>query len=103
MASKRSRVPQPRALKRKVATRQPRKTLVVFCEGEKTAVELRRQFDGSSDKSLDAAKYMPLIGDAVRHAALLDTRHQRDGSKFPHNNPSSGMPCLIASVRPPAD
>ena len=36
MTSKRSRAPQPRSLKRKVATRQPRKTLVVFCEGEKT-------------------------------------------------------------------
>jgi RloB-like protein len=36
MASKRSRVPQPRSLRRKVGTRQPRKTLVVFCEGEKT-------------------------------------------------------------------
>lgn len=214
MASKRSRAPQPRTLKRKVATRQPRKTLVVFCEGEKTepqymlalrqqpfvkdtaavdiqvetgrggavpltlvtlaiaaraksaaeeaeidefwcvfdvewprnhphlheaiakaeahdiklaisnpcfelwlilhdrnhgswldnsqAVELRRQLDGSPNKSLDTAKYMSLIEDAVRHAALLDTRHQRDGSKFPHNNPSSGMHCLIASVRPPA-
>lgn len=36
MAGKRSRAPQPRSLKRKVATRQPRKTLVIFCEGEKT-------------------------------------------------------------------
>lgn len=215
MASKRSRAPQPRTLKRKVATRPPRKTLVVFCEGEKTepqyllalrqepfvrdaaavdirvqtgrggavpltlvtlattaraksaaeeaeidefwcvfdvewprnhphlpeaiakaeangirlaisnpcfelwlilhyrnhgswldngaAVELRRQLDRSTNKSLDAAKYMSLIEDAVRRAAGLDGRHQRDGSKFPHNNPSSGMHYLIASVRPPAD
>ena len=36
MVSKRSRTPQPRTLKRKVATRPPRKTLVVFCEGERT-------------------------------------------------------------------
>lgn len=215
MASKRSRAPQPRTLKRKVATRLPRKTLVVFCEGEKTepqyllalrqepfvrdaaavdirvetghggavpltlvtlataaraksaaeeaeidefwcvfdvewprnhphlpeaiakaksngirlaisnpcfelwlilhyrnhrswldnsaAVELRRQLDRSTSKSLNAAQYMSLIEDAVRHAAGLDTRHQRDGSEFPHNNPSSGMHYLIASVRPPAD
>lgn len=215
MASKRSRAPQPRALKRKVATRPPRKTLVIFCEGEKTepqyllalkqeafvtdaaavdirvetgrggavpptlvtlataaraksaaeeaetdefwcvfdvewprnhphlpeaiargtannirlaisnpcfelwlilhhrnhgswldnsaAVELRRQLDGSTNKSLGAAKYMSLIEDAVQRAAALDTRHQRDGSEFPHNNPSSGMHHLIASVRPPAD
>ena len=30
------RKPGSRPLKREVATRQPRKTLVVFCEGEKT-------------------------------------------------------------------
>jgi hypothetical protein len=214
MVSKRSRTSQPRTLKRKVATRPPRKTLVVFCEGEKTepqyllalkqepfvkdtaavdirvetghggavpltlvtlataaraksaaeeaeidefwcvfdvewprnhphlpeaiaraeandirlaisnpcfelwlilhyrnhgswldnsaAVELRRQLDGSTNKSLNAAKYMSLIEDAVRRAADLDTRHERDGSEFPHNNPSSGMHYLIASVRPSA-
>jgi RloB-like protein len=67
------------------------------------AVQLRRQLDGSTNKSLDAAKYMPLIEDAVRHAVHLDTRHHRDGSRFPHNNPSSGMHRLIDSVRPPVD
>jgi hypothetical protein len=215
MTSKRSRAPQPRPLKRKVATRPPRKTLVVFCEGEKTepqyllalkqqpfikdaaavdirvetgrggavpltlvtlataaraksaaeeaevdefwcvfdvewprnhphlpdaiaraeandiklaisnpcfelwlilhyldhgswlensqAVELRRQLDGSTNKSLDAAKYMPRIEDAVRHAAALDTRHERNRTGFPHNNPSSGMHHPIASVRPPSE
>lgn len=215
MTGKRSRAPQPRSLKRRVATRRPRKTLVVFCEGEKTepqylmalrqepfvkdaaavdikvetgrggavpltlvtlaiaahakstaeeaeidefwcvfdiewprnhphlheaiakadandirlaisnpcfelwlilhyrnhgswldncaAVELRRQLDGSTNKNLDAARYMSLIEDAVRRAAALDTRHQRDGTRFPHNNPSSGMHYLIASVRPPTD
>lgn len=67
------------------------------------AVELRRQLDGSTDKGLNAAKYMPQVAVAARHAALLDARHQRDGTTFPDNNPSSGMHCLIASVRPPAD
>jgi hypothetical protein len=213
MASKRSRASQPRTLKRKVATRPPRKTLVVFCEGEKTepqyllalkqeplvkdtaavdirvetghggavpltlitlataartksvaeeaeidefwcvfdvewprnhphlpeaialaeandirlavsnpcfelwlilhyrdhgswldnreAVELRRQLDRSTNKSLNAATYMPLLEDAVRRAADLDTRHKRDGSEFPHDNPSSGMHRLIAAARLP--
>jgi hypothetical protein len=67
------------------------------------AVELRRQLDGSTNKSLDAAKYMPRIEDAVRHAAVLDTRHERNRTGFPHNNPSSGMHHLIASVRPPSE
>ncbi|HEX4834378.1 MAG TPA: RloB family protein [Trebonia sp.] len=214
MTSRRARAPQPRPLKRKVAIRRPRKTLVVFCEGETTgpqcllalkqepfvkdaaavdirvetghggavpltlvalataararsaaeeaeidefwcvfdvewprnhphlpeaiarakangirlaisnpcfepwlilhyrdhgswldnddAVRLRRHLDGSANKSLDAASYMPLIEDAVRRAVALDRRHERNGSEFPRNNPHSGMHHLIASVRPPA-
>jgi RloB-like protein len=65
------------------------------------ARRLRRQHDGSSDKNLDAAKYMPLINNAVRRAVDLAKRHQRDGAVFPHDNPSSGMHLLIATVQPP--
>jgi hypothetical protein len=61
----------------------------------------RRRIDGSSDKGLDAAKYMPLAGDAARRAADLDERHQRNGTTFPDDNPSSGMHRLLASVEPP--
>jgi hypothetical protein len=61
----------------------------------------RRRLDGSSDKGLDAAKYMPLAGDAARRAAELDERHQRNGTTFPDDNPSSGMHRLLASVEPP--
>ena len=63
---------------------------------------LRRQLDGSSDKGLDAAKYMPLTADAVRRAAELDRRHLHDGTVFPHDNPSSGMHRLLAAVEPPS-
>jgi hypothetical protein len=48
-----------RPLKRKVATRRPRKTLVVFCEGEKTEPEY-----------LDALKRQP----PVRDVAAVDLR-----------------------------
>jgi hypothetical protein len=48
-----------RPLKRKVATRQPRKTLVVFCEGERTEPEY-----------LDALKRQP----SVRDVAAVDLR-----------------------------
>lgn len=65
------------------------------------ALRLRRQLDGSSDKGLDAAKYMPLIADATRRAAGLDRRHLQDGTVFPHDNPSSGMHRLLAAVEPP--
>jgi len=65
------------------------------------AWRLRRQVDGSSDKGLDAAKYMPLTADAARRAAELDRRHRQDGTVFPHDNPSTGMHRLIAAVEPP--
>lgn len=67
------------------------------------ARRLRRQLDGSSDKGVQAARYMPLTADAARRAAQLDRRHQRDGSAFPHDNPSSGMHRLLAALEPPAN
>jgi hypothetical protein len=61
----------------------------------------RRRLDGSSDKGLDAATYMPLAGDAARRAVELEERHERNGTAFPDDNPSSGMHRLLASVEPP--
>jgi len=210
--AKKARKPEPRSLKRKVAIRRPKKTLVVYCEGEKTepqyllalkeqpfvrdvaavdlrvetghggavprtlvslAVEardrargeegeidefwcvfdvewpknhpglkeairraadngiklavsnpcfelwlilhfqdhgawadnegvrrLRAQLDGSSNKGLDAARYMPLVAEAARRAAALSKRHLRAGTEFPHDNPSSGMHLLVAAAGP---
>jgi hypothetical protein len=64
------------------------------------AKRLRQQLDGSNDKGLDVARYMPLVSDAARRAAKLDERHRRDGTPFPEDNPSSGMYRLLASVEP---
>jgi hypothetical protein len=69
----------------------------------KEARRLRRQLDGSSDKGVDGAKYMPLTAAAVRRAAALATRHRDNGTVFPHDNPSSGMHRLVASVEPSED
>jgi hypothetical protein len=66
------------------------------------ARRLRRHLDGSSDKGLQAARYMPLTADAARRAAELDTRHQQNGTTFPHDNPSSGMHRLLTAVHPPS-
>jgi hypothetical protein len=66
------------------------------------ARRLRRQVDGSSDKGLEPAKYMSFTADAARRAAGLDKRHLRDGTVFPHDNPSSGMHRLLAAVEPPS-
>jgi hypothetical protein len=65
------------------------------------ARRLRREFDGSSDKGLDAAKYMPLTAEAAGRAAELDRRHMRNSAVFPHDNPSSGMHRLLTAVEPP--
>lgn len=64
------------------------------------ASKLRRQLDGSSGKGLDSGKYMPLINDAARRAARLEERHRLDATRFPHDNPSSGMFHLVAAVAP---
>jgi hypothetical protein len=64
------------------------------------ACRIRRQLDGSRDKGLDTQKYMPLIRDAARRAEKLDESHHRDGTRFPSDNPSSGMYRLLATVEP---
>lgn len=66
------------------------------------ARRLRRSLDGADDKGLDAAKYMPLRSTARSRAAALEKRHHENGTSFPHDNPSSGMRCLIAAVEPPS-
>jgi len=57
--SRRDRRAGARTLKRKVATREPRKTLLVFCEGERTEPEY-----------LGALKRQP----RVRDVAAVDIR-----------------------------
>ncbi len=66
------------------------------------ARRLRRQLDGSSDKGLDAAKYMPFTAYAARRAAELDRRHLQNSTVFPHDNPSSSMHRLLTAVEPPS-
>lgn len=62
-----------------------------------------RALDGRSGKSINASQYMPLRDKAVRRARLLDHKHQRDGSNFPENNPSSSMHEFLAAIEPPRD
>jgi len=62
------------------------------------ACRLRQRLDGSAGKGLDAARYMPLTGHAVRRATRLDERHQRDGTDFPNTNPSSSMHRLLTAI-----
>ena len=62
------------------------------------ATRLRHSHDGSKDKGLDGATYMPRRADATRRARSLDERHRRGGTDFPHDNPSSGMYRFLAAV-----
>lgn len=64
------------------------------------ASRIRRRLDGSSGKELDPAKYMALVSDAAARATRLDERHRRDETRFPHDNPSSGMFRLLSAVGP---
>ena len=62
------------------------------------ARRLRRSHDGQADKGLDGAVYMARRAVAAKHASALEALHARNGTKFPEDNPSSGMHRLIAAV-----
>jgi len=55
------------------------------------------------DKGIAPAKYMPHVGQASARAAKLEERHLRNDTRFPTDNPSSGMHRLIAAVHVPAE
>ncbi|BCJ63173.1 RloB family protein [Polymorphospora rubra] len=67
------------------------------------ARRLRRTHDGQSDKGLAAQTYMTLRKAAADRARALEKWHAGNGTEFPHDNPSTGMHRLIASVTPPFD
>ncbi|MBW3086836.1 hypothetical protein KEM60_03065 [Austwickia sp. TVS 96-490-7B] len=62
------------------------------------AIRLRRDLDGSDLKHLDAEKYRPHIDDAVRRARKLRDKHIKDGSGFPHDNPSSSFDLFVGDL-----
>ena len=63
------------------------------------ATRLRRSHDGSKGKGLDGATYMSRRGDAARRARSLGEAHRRNGTGFPHDNPSSGMYRFLEAIR----
>ena len=62
------------------------------------AERLSRSLENRPGKSIDAALYMPLRKEACRRAEQLDKRHERDGTNFPHDNPSSGVYKFLKAV-----
>ncbi|MEV6797002.1 RloB family protein [Micromonospora rifamycinica] len=63
-------------------------------EAEKTS----RKLDGRPGKSIDASIYLPLRKQAARRAEQLEKRHEKDGTPFPEDNPSSGMHHLLRAL-----
>lgn len=59
---------------------------------------LSRRLDGRSGKSVDASIYIHLRKQAAKRAKKLAERHERNGTYFPNDNPSSGMYLFIESL-----
>lgn len=57
-----------------------------------------RKLDGRAGKSIDASVYMPLRKQASRRAKALEKRHEKNGTRFPHDNPSSGMHHFLVAI-----
>jgi hypothetical protein len=55
------------------------------------AESLSRKLDGRSGKGIDASAYTPRLGEAARRAEQLASRHLKNGTVFPDDNPSSSM------------
>ena len=65
-----------------------------------TAAKLRRKHDKSSGKGLNGSQYMPGRVDAARRARALTAKHEGDGTRFPNDNPSSGMCLFLEAIEP---
>jgi hypothetical protein len=66
------------------------------------ACKLRKRADQSSGKEIvDGPIYMRRRNEAISRAAALESRHQANGTAFPHNNPSSGVHRLVATLLQP--
>ena len=65
------------------------------------AVSLRHRRDGTADtdKSVDGSIYMPRRNAATRRARYLSNMHEGNGTRFPNDNPSSGMFLFLDAIR----
>jgi hypothetical protein len=62
-----------------------------------------RTLDGRTGKVIDPADYLPRRQEACRRAAALKARHEKDGTRFPNDNPSSTVHDLLAALEPSAE
>ncbi|MDE0578831.1 MAG: RloB family protein [bacterium] len=64
----------------------------------KPAKSLLKKHDDTGGPGLDGSVYMPLRAEASRRARSLEKRHRGGGTKFPNDNPSSGMYRFLDAV-----
>ncbi|HEY4459456.1 MAG TPA: RloB family protein [Pseudonocardiaceae bacterium] len=64
----------------------------------KPAEHRSRELDGRPGKRLDGARYIEHRRTAAKRAVALARRHERDGTRFPDDNPSSTMYAFLAAV-----
>ncbi|MCS7484819.1 RloB family protein [Umezawaea endophytica] len=57
-----------------------------------------RKLDGRAGKSIDPSVYIPLRKVAAKRAKALESRHESNETRFPHDNPSSGMHSFLQSL-----
>lgn len=63
-----------------------------------SAESYSRSLDKRAGKTIDASLYMPSRVKALEHATQLTKMHERNGSKFPQNNPSTSMGELLVAL-----
>lgn len=61
-------------------------------------VKTSKDLEKRSGKSIDPSFYMDHIANAVERADKLRAMHQKNGTTFPRDNPSSGMSDFIRAV-----
>lgn len=62
------------------------------------AQQLCKALDKHQGKSINASEYMPKIPAAVKNAETLQKWHERNGTVFPDDNPSSGMAEFVRAI-----
>lgn len=64
----------------------------------RAAERLRKSHDGSTDKGVNGAMYMPRRADAADRALGLAEKHEKEATRSPQNNPSSGMYLFLQAI-----
>jgi len=62
------------------------------------AVKKSQQLSGMKGKHLNGEAYMPHLSHAVERAENLEKRHRENKTKFPQDNPSSGMYRFVQTI-----